>query len=230
MELRLPMFRRRDRKPDRKMVFFENKPTNVLVRLPKSMVTEDTEYIPFRTILYEDPRVVEFVHFMLNVIVTASDGRVSPKAIWNEWLGRSRDCAIDRAEMKAGIRFEHVQQLFTDVFDADDRIRGRLNGEVQRVWKGFQLASAGDEHIRPPAPARAAAAVPGRNSTQATDRPDVESDKVTLEVPYDGPTPAKFRFRLDDTPMSVTMYLDKDSVAGARRPRAYKITAEPIYE
>ncbi|MYC05580.1 MAG: hypothetical protein F4X57_00085 [Chloroflexi bacterium] len=214
------------------MAFFENEPTGVLLRLPESMVTEDTEYIPFRTTLYEDPRVVEFVNFMLHVIVSATDGKVSPKSIWNEWLGRPQDSAIDRAEMKAGISFEHVQQLFTDVFDAGDRVRGRLNGEVQRVWEGFMLIPPRAEYTLRPAPAGtpATTAVPGRNLREDTDKADAESDKITLEVLYDGPTPAKFRYRFDDALMSVTMYLDKGSVAEPRRPRAYRITAEPIYE
>jgi len=197
------------------MAFFENKLEGILVRLPKDMISEDTDYLPFRTTVYDNPQVAKFVHFMLNVILRAPDGRVSPKAIWNERLGRPHDSTIDRSEVIDGIRFEHVQQLFIDTFNPGDRVRGRLNGEVQRVWQGYRLASPGDV----PTP-----------QTVRTVTPAAETHRTTLEAPYHGTTKAKFRYRLDDNHLSVTLYLDKDSTQHCRRPKAYRITAEPIYE
>ena len=216
MDIRLPLHRSHDTaRRSGAMAFFENKPNGILVRLPKSMISEDTVYLPFRTTVYDNPQVVEFVHFMLKVILRAPDGRVSPKTIWNERLGRPHDSTIDRSEEIDGIRFEHVQQLFIDTFNPGDRVRGRLNGDVQRVWQGYRLASPGDVPTPQTVPAVAPAA---------------ETHRTTLEVPYDATTKAKFRYRLDDTHLSLTLYLDKGSAQHCRRPKAYRITAEPIYE
>ena len=221
-----------------RMIFFEDKPDSILLRLPivllpEGLLPQDIEYVPLRTTLYRDRRFVDFLRFLLGAIVRDPDGKVSPKVIWNEWAGRPGKTEIDLDEEIAGIRFGDVQTLFIDAFDPPgERVRGRLDGDCQRVWRGFRLASRKEESLQQLAAPETPAAPAGwaDSVTQDKARVDAKDGEIILEVPYDGPTRAKFRYRLDESPIGVTMYLDRDSEAGAQRPIAYKVSFEPIYE
>ena len=229
MEIRAPLFRERE---SAQMVFFEYKPDGILMRLPKAQVPEGTEYLPFRTKFYQRRRVADFVRFLQGMIVSDPEGKVSPKAIWNKWVSRPAGTDIDINEEIDGMLFKDVQECFLDVFNTGDRRRGRLDGEVQRVWEGFRLATPEDELSWQPAPSATSnvPAVAAESLTQETARVDVKSAEIALEVPYDGPTRAKLRYRLDEVPIGITIYLDKEAVAATQRPTAYRVSFEPIYE
>ena len=121
------------------MRFFVEGPAGALLRLARDGVDEEAELVTVTVKVYRDRRVVDFVNFLREVVVTAPDGKVSPKSIWNAWTGRPADTEINRDEESAGIRFSDVQDLFSAAFDAGERVRGRLDKDVQRVWRGYRL-------------------------------------------------------------------------------------------
>ena len=102
-------------------------------------VGEEAVLVTVNTKIYRDRGVVEFVSFLRKAVVTDPNGKVSPKSVWNAWAGRSADIAVDHSEEIGGIRFSDVQDIFSAVFDAGERVRGRLDGGVQRVWRGYRL-------------------------------------------------------------------------------------------
>ena len=141
MEIRKALFYVRERG---KMRFFvqwpDAKPSEGdLLRLARDEVSEEAELVTVSAKVYRDRRVVDFVGFLRKTVVTDPDGKVSPKSVWNAWTGLPADTAVDRSEEIGGIRFSDVQDIFSAVFDAGERVRGRLDGEVQRVWRGYRL-------------------------------------------------------------------------------------------
>ena len=141
MEIRKALFYVRERG---RMRFFvqwpDAKPSEGdLLRLARDEVGEEAELVTVSAKVYRDRRVVDFVGFLRKTVATDPDGKVSPKSVWNGWTGRPADTAVDRSEEIGGIRFSDVQDIFSAVFDAGERVRGRLDGEVQRVWRGYRL-------------------------------------------------------------------------------------------
>ena len=141
MEIRKALFFGRE---NSRMKFFVEWPgarerDGALLRLPVDEVDGEAELATVTVKVYRDRRISEFVDFLRNTVVTDPDGKVSPRSIWNGWAGRPADTEIDRDEEVAGIRFDDVQELFSAVFDAGERVRGRLDGNVQRVWLGYRL-------------------------------------------------------------------------------------------
>ena len=122
-----------------RMRFFVEGPDGVLLRLARDEVDEEVELVTVTVKVYRDRRVVEFVEFLRKVVVKDPDGKVSPKSVWNGWTGRPAGKGIDRCEEIAGVRFSDVQDIFSAVFDVGERVRSRLDGEVQRVWRGYRL-------------------------------------------------------------------------------------------
>ena len=80
-----------------------------------------------------------FVDFLRKAVVTDPNGKVSPKSIWNAWTGQTPDKAVDYSKEIGGIRFREVQGIFIVVFDAEERLHARLDGGIQRVWRGYRL-------------------------------------------------------------------------------------------
>ena len=228
MDIRVPLWRGRETETT---VFFLHEPSGIQARLPKSVVGDHVKFLPFRTTIYPDGQAAEFTRFLLDVIAEEAGGRVSPREIWREWLiqnGRSR---ADGAGCVAGIRSGDVKDLFLDVFNAGERMRGRLDGSVQRVWQGYALVPRRNDPPRAPAGARlpVVTAASQDGLTQETTGADACDAGLTVEVPYEAATSNRFRYRLDGTPFRLSLYLDKDS-APARPPPAYRVTLEPVYE
>ena len=140
MEIQKALFYRREYG---KMKFFVEDaaegPEGALLRLTRDEVGDEAELVTVSAKVYRDRGVVDFVGFLRKAIVTDPDAKVSPKSVWNAWTGRPADTAVDRSEEIGGIRFSDVQDIFSAVFDAGERVRGRLDGEVQRVWRGYRL-------------------------------------------------------------------------------------------
>ena len=141
MKIRAPLWRGRE---TASTVFFETREGSVLLRLPKSMVPDDVDYISFNGLIDSTGAVGDFMRFLLASVVADPDGKLSAVmlwAAWAEWNGTEPN----QDEQIGGIAFGDVHEYFRDCFNAGDTVRRRLDGRAQRVWLGYRLAD--DESV-----------------------------------------------------------------------------------
>lgn len=211
MEMRVSLWYRSD--THKNLFFFEDPDngTGFMLRAPRERVPAGLSYLPLRTEMDPSGATEAFVRFLLGSIVRSQDGRVSATKIWESWAKlHGADSGDDEI---SGIVFRDVGTHFRDCFGPLDLVRLRLDGRSQRVWPGYELAAEGE------------VAAP-----QATQNTEAEEERVDIFIPFESETRGPHRYRAREGPLSVTAYLDKDSVQDGRRPVGFRATFEPVYE
>ena len=122
---------------------FENKQKGILYRLPAVRIDEDTRFLIVRAIRYPDDSVEEFIQFLYESVVQSPDGRISARKLWHAWAARHSVDSAAGTEDIAGVNRADIIELFRDAFGVGEQVRRRLDGEVQRVWLGYELGDAG---------------------------------------------------------------------------------------
>ena len=121
---------------------FENKQKGILYRLPGVRIDEDTRFLIVRAIRYPDDSVEEFIQFLYESVVQSPDGRISARKLWHAWAARHSVDSAAGTEDIAGVNRADIIELFRDAFGVGEQVRRRLDGEVQRVWLGYELGDA----------------------------------------------------------------------------------------
>ena len=141
MRIRAPLWRVRE---TASTVFFETRDGSILLRLPKTMVPDDVDFVAFNGLIDSTGAVDDFMRFLLASVVEDPDGKLSAKMIWAAWA-EWYDKEPNSDKDIGGIAFGDVHENFRDCFNAGDTVRRRLDGRSQRVWLGYRLAD--DESV-----------------------------------------------------------------------------------
>lgn len=130
-------------------LIFENEQEGVLMRLPTQHVYDDTTIVFVRALVYPGKSVEELVQFLLRSVARRPDGKVSGRKLWSGWKKwNGIDPAVETEEI-AGIGRSEIVGHFRNTFNAGGQVRRRLDGDVQWVWLGYELAEAGGEPFVP---------------------------------------------------------------------------------
>ena len=83
----------------------------------------------------KDASVDAFDAFLAVSVVDSADGRLTTERIWEAWAAHSGgDPATDIIGV---VRKSDVPRRFRLHFSAPAAVRGRVDGRVQRYWKGY---------------------------------------------------------------------------------------------
>ena len=88
----------------------------------------------------KDASVDAFDAFLAASVVESADGRMTTERLWTAWAAH---CGVDpTADIIADVRKRDVARTFRAHFSAPAAVRGRVDGRVQRYWKGYATKSA----------------------------------------------------------------------------------------
>ena len=90
------------------------------------------EFIPL------GPEAAVFVDFLDDRVEVFEEGRITSGEIWEGWTARCG--AGPGAGLVGGISRQKAAKLFRARLGAKDQTRARINGRVQRCWRGYRLA------------------------------------------------------------------------------------------
>ena len=90
------------------------------------------EFIPL------GPEAAAFVDFLDDRVEVFEEGRITSGEIWEGWTARCG--AGPGGGPVEGISRQDAAKLFRARLGAQDQTRARINGRVQRCWRGYRLA------------------------------------------------------------------------------------------
>jgi len=115
----------------------------VQLSLSEEHIYDDTRFVFVRTLAYPGHAVEEVLNFLLLSVVRDPDEKVSGRTLWKGWLKWNGLDPKDKATEVAGIARSEILEHFRNTFNAGEMVRGRLNGDVQWIWRGFDLIDTG---------------------------------------------------------------------------------------